>query len=189
MRIAHGFYFILLILTLQIASAETVAELKVGSHVHLALETYEPLCDGIVSKHVLDVVTIKLSKTTPECGVKGNTIIVASDNVTEISSQSSTERGATAKRVARTASGVAMIAAFRFAPPEARELLFVANGVVLPLLALHEARRHSPRVEYTLVLVCADPPGASTASPRPQEARKPATYRTLRRPVTCRKYL
>jgi hypothetical protein len=129
--------------------------LNKGRHVHLAMVGHGPLCDAKVQEHSPDVVTVKLMKTTPKCGPKGEMIRISEEAVDVVPEKRLT-RG---RIVAKILLGIGVVAALSAIPltnsdPESR--LILANSVV-PGFVVYGAWKAVPqRRDYLILLTCPD---------------------------------
>jgi hypothetical protein len=133
-----------------------LTSLSKAQHVHLAMLGFGPLCNGKVEERSADALTIKLEKTTSECGRKGETIRVAKEKVSDITPQDQLTKGRIAAKVLLGLGGVAALATIPLHSSDRESWLLLANGV-LPGFIVYGAWKAVPnRRDYLVFMTCPD---------------------------------
>jgi hypothetical protein len=130
--------------------------LNKGRNVHLAMIGNGPLCDAKVDERARLSVTLRLLKTTAECGRKGETIRLANERILELVPQKRLTRKRIAAKLLLGAAGVAALAVFPLTSPDPESWLVLENGVVPGFVMFGAWRAVPQRQDYLLLMACPD---------------------------------
>jgi len=152
-------YAFVLIALLAISSKSFAADLMLldkGRTVHFAMVGHGPLCDANVQERSPDVVSVRLLKTTYECGHKGRVLRISKDQVLEILPEEHLSKERIAAKVLLALGGVAALAAIPLRSSDPESWLILANGVVPGFVAYAGWNAVSLRRDYVILLICPD---------------------------------
>lgn len=123
---------------------------------HLVMLGHGPLCDGKVQDHSPDSVTVRLAKTTAECGFKGAMLHISKEQVVEIAPTERLTPGRIAAKVLLGIGGVAALCAIPLNSSDPESWLLIGNPVI-PGFVVYGAWQGIPkRHDYLIFLTCPD---------------------------------
>ena len=127
-----------------------------GRNVHLIMLGQGPLCDAKVEQRSQNTVTVRLLKTTSECGHQGELIHLSQDEVADLTA----EQRLTKKRIlAKVLLGSAAVAALTAVPltsSDPESWLIVSNGVLPGFVVYGAWNAVLGRRDYLIFLNCSD---------------------------------
>lgn len=127
-----------------------------GRHVHLMILGQGPLCDGKVQDRSPDLVTVRLTKSTAECGFKGAILRLSKEQVVKIAPTERLTPGRVAAKVLLGMGGVAALCAIPLNSSDPESWLLIGNPVI-PGFVVYGAWRAVPkRHDYLIFLTCPD---------------------------------
>lgn len=136
--------------------ATDLSLLDTGRNVRFVLVGQGPLCGAKVVTPSSAVVTLKLSKTTPDCGRKDQLIYLSQENVVELVPQRRLTQRRIFAKVLLGFAGVAALAAIPLTSSDPESLLILGNFAG-PAMVLYGAWRAIPRrLDYLVMMTCPD---------------------------------
>jgi hypothetical protein len=125
-----------------------------GRNVHLAMVGHGPLCDAKVHERSRDVLSVRLVKTTSDCGQKGEIVSISKEQALEIVPEERLTRGRIATNLLLGIGGVAALTTVPLRSSDSESWLILANGVV-PGLIVYGAWEAVPRRrDYLILMTC-----------------------------------
>ncbi|MBV9038108.1 MAG: hypothetical protein JO182_26710 [Acidobacteriaceae bacterium] len=162
MRIRIGRYFGFYLLTFALFSVPlklygaNLIPLSGGRHVHLVMLGQGPLCDAKVQDRSPELVTIRLEKTTPECGSKGETLRITKEQVVDVAPTERLTRGRFAAKFFLGLGSIAALCAIPLNSSDPESWLIVTNLVVPGFVAYGASQAIPKRHDYLIFLTCPD---------------------------------
>jgi hypothetical protein len=156
LRFRSSIYVLALFSVLSRLLAADLTALNKGRTVHLAMIGQGPLCDAKVDARSPDVLTVRLVKTTPACGKKGELIRISKERAMDIAPEERLTKGRVAAKILLGLAGVAALTAIPLTSSDPESWLLVANGVV-PASIVYGAWKAVPRRrDFAILLTCTD---------------------------------
>ena len=125
-----------------------------GRHVHLAMVGYGPLCDATVQTRSSEWVTLRLVKTTAECGRKGQLIRISQEEAIEITPEKRLTKIRVMAKVLVVTSSLFALSAVAFLNPVSAFLL--ANPVMEFLIGYLAWEAVPQRIDYIIRMTCSE---------------------------------
>ena len=133
-----------------------LARLNEGRNVHLVMLGHGLLCDAKVQERWPDRVTLKLLKTTAECGAKGELIHLSKQKAQEIVEEERLTKRRIIAKVFAGLGAVALLAVVPLTSSHGDNWLLLGNFAI-PGFAAYKASELVPsRLDYLILMTCND---------------------------------
>lgn len=115
-----------------------------------------PLCDAQVEIPSSAAVTLRLLKTTVECGNKGDLIRIRAEDAVDLVPERRLTEGRVAAKLLLGAAGVGVLALYPLSSSDPESLLILGNAVI-PAMVMFGAWKAVPkRLDYLVIVTCSD---------------------------------